>query len=765
MSDFINKIYNEAGYLFAKNINIILDNKIHRFSTTDKPNSINGWYVGSCNEFDQYCIIGNWATDEEVYIFPDNFVKREDSDYLLRLELYKQECLAKEQIIREECEKRSNYLWDNATVECINNPYIIKKQIVPNNIKYNINEKSLLVPLYNKNKKIIGLQRIFENGKKLFTSGTAKGFAFGLINFDINEIENLKFCYLCEGYATANSVWQASNKPVVIAFDCYNIQKTIKTLRDINPEMEIIICADNDKYKEKNSGIECATAAGDLFNCEVKIPEFQDETTQPTDFNDIHCLFGLNNLQEQLNIAKNIDFIKPEKNYFKDIDFLINSSQYKENELCEFCHEETPCILLNPPKNIKMILDWIIDRSMYPQPLLYIMNIISVVGALLGQRIRYVHKGDIRTNIYSIGIAPSGFGKDSSRAALEKILIKLKLQKHLASGTKSDSAIFKALKEGDGRLAMVIDEIGDFLKSLKGATTSWQANITGLLKKLYTSAASDEFTSEKKQTEDDVIINQPLLSLYGLTTEERFVESLTSQETLDGFLSRFIIIKPEICRNKNKKESRWHIDEVPEDILNFFEDIENNMRTNINTKNGKDIVIDDNGSINIIPQEIIISDDVRGLLDAYNDYIDSKVMEYTQQQKIEYTALLNRNFVKVIQIAMICSVKPKLKQQYLDIEAVKYAIALVSFSDSVMLELIDANISNSYNQKMSKKVYNIIKNYCYESKEKMLSSILYNKLNLEISVKDVENLLKDLIQAGKITKEIIESKVYYYPII
>ena len=69
---------------------------------------------------------------------------------------------------------------------------------------------------------------------------------------------------------------------------------------------------------------------------------------------------------------------------------------------------------------IKEVLEWVIDQSVFPQPLLTITHIITTLGCLLGHRLRYTTTGDVRTNVYAIGISKSGTGKDASRQALEK---------------------------------------------------------------------------------------------------------------------------------------------------------------------------------------------------------------------------------------------------------------------------------------------------------------------------------------------------------
>ena len=103
---------------------------------------------------------------------------------------------------------------------------------------------------------LCGLQLIAAN-KKRFSKGSAAKDAYYIIG---NDSEIL---YLCEGYATANSVHQASNCLVCIAFSTNNIVAVAQIMLEKYPDKKIILCADDDRWTEGNPGISNAKKAAE----------------------------------------------------------------------------------------------------------------------------------------------------------------------------------------------------------------------------------------------------------------------------------------------------------------------------------------------------------------------------------------------------------------------------------------------------------------------------------------------------------------------
>lgn len=157
--------------------------------------------------------------------------------------------------------------------------------------------KALVVPVYVGNS-IATLQKIYADGFKGFLAdGKAEG-GYYWIGPETDVI------YLCEGYATAASIHEATGKQVVMAFFAANLLPVAKFLRERNPEKKIIIAADNDQWTDKpirNPGMSYAQEAADKYGMTVIFPRFSPEDKEHlTDWNDWHVRWGLQSLHDEI---------------------------------------------------------------------------------------------------------------------------------------------------------------------------------------------------------------------------------------------------------------------------------------------------------------------------------------------------------------------------------------------------------------------------------------------------------------------------------
>lgn len=177
----------------------------------------------------------------------------------------------------------------------VTHSYLLKKQIPAIGIKYMIDElgrNKLVIPIYTSYKKreLRSLQYIFEDGSKRFCKNTSPKDGFFVIG---ESVTNSSVIYLCEGYATGVSIYQATGSKVIVAFSAENLLSIAKLIRrEINPK-RLVICADNDAHREINIGLEKAKDAAVVSKGEIIYPIFKDNSTLPTDFNDLMVLEGL----------------------------------------------------------------------------------------------------------------------------------------------------------------------------------------------------------------------------------------------------------------------------------------------------------------------------------------------------------------------------------------------------------------------------------------------------------------------------------------
>jgi putative DNA primase/helicase len=157
---------------------------------------------------------------------------------------------------------------------------------------------ALVAPLRNSSGELHSLQFIGADGsKKFLTGGRIAGCYFIIADNPDGPL------VLCEGFATGASIHEATGFAVICAMHAGNLEAVAVGLREKSPKREIIVAADNDQFTEGNPGLTKATAAAKRICAKLAVPEFQDVTAEPTDFNDLHQLASFAEVARQIEAA------------------------------------------------------------------------------------------------------------------------------------------------------------------------------------------------------------------------------------------------------------------------------------------------------------------------------------------------------------------------------------------------------------------------------------------------------------------------------
>ncbi|MBX7224089.1 MAG: toprim domain-containing protein [Blastocatellia bacterium] len=164
----------------------------------------------------------------------------------------------------------------------------------------------------------LGLQKIGDDSEKRFTYGLAKQGAFIRLGTPAGFNPKRPSFVVCEGLATGLSLRAALGdevaSEVLCALDAGNLAPVVAALRaQYGPKSRcrIVIAADNDQWKAEklergeplgNTGLIKAHQTALKYRCQVVVPCFEgmDTEGQPTDFNDLHRLAGLEAVRKQL---------------------------------------------------------------------------------------------------------------------------------------------------------------------------------------------------------------------------------------------------------------------------------------------------------------------------------------------------------------------------------------------------------------------------------------------------------------------------------
>lgn len=277
---------------------IVPQSKVTRFHVAgDKPQSENGWFILHVDDHPNG-VFGSWKNPGEAIKWKPQIKldrvltdeeRREFARKRAEREAQAQAELAKEHL---RAQTRSLELWSSAKSAQPDHPYLERKGIRPH-IARQLGD-SLLIPV-TKNRQLTGLQFISVDGEKRFKSGTDIKGAYATIGTPSDQV------VITEGFATAATIHEATQIPVVIAFNAGNLEPVAIAIRERLPEAKIIIAADNDQWTKGNPGVKAGQNASVAVKGELRIPHFKPGVAgNPTDFNDLAGLYGSSEVESQI---------------------------------------------------------------------------------------------------------------------------------------------------------------------------------------------------------------------------------------------------------------------------------------------------------------------------------------------------------------------------------------------------------------------------------------------------------------------------------
>ena len=209
---------------------------------------------------------------------------------------------------------------------------------------------------------------------------------------------------------------------------------------------------------------------------------------------------------------------------------------------------------------------WANSSCRRPQPILSLGGTLAFFGALFGRKVR--DKSGARTNVYCMGIGESSAGKQHVQDCVRKVVEEVGCYRILgACGFGSDTAIEKTLIRKPS-VVFMLDEIGHILMNLKSKPTSCTEKIIETLMRVWSSAQSSYVPKAYSDEDNEVRVLQPCLSIYGTSTQDRFIEGISTAELNDGWLSRCFVFHTDTFPFKLDEYSE---PKPPDDICEFVD--------------------------------------------------------------------------------------------------------------------------------------------------------------------------------------------------
>ena len=260
-----------AGLEPHKPLDIRDDGRVHRYRVTgDKPGSVNGWYVAHGGP-DPVVIFGSWKTGEQHTwrgASSRTLTVAEQADAQRRMQAMHQAREAERIAVQAEARAKAGMLWSSARPATNGHPYLQRKQVPAIGIRQL--REQLLIPLRDAHGTLHSLQFIGADGSKKFLTGGRVAGTY----FSMGRPRNALL--LCEGYATAATVFAATGEATAVAFNCSNLPAVARALRSKFPHIKIVICADDDAGTPGNPGVTKATEAARAVRGVVAVPRLRE---------------------------------------------------------------------------------------------------------------------------------------------------------------------------------------------------------------------------------------------------------------------------------------------------------------------------------------------------------------------------------------------------------------------------------------------------------------------------------------------------------
>jgi hypothetical protein len=339
-----------------------------------------------------------------------------------------------------------------------------------------------------------------------------------------------------------------------------------------------------------------------------------------------------------------------------------------------------PDMLLNPHGILHDLVNWIDETSIRPQRPFAVASALTVLGTILGRR--FATESGLRTNLYIVGVGPTGCGKNHARTAAKKILQACGLDGRLGGEELASGQAIISRVAISPSVLFQLDEFGMLMAAVQNpnAGTHLVAILSNLMK-LFSSAADTyigtEYADQEKRPR--VEIECPCVSVYGTTTPETFYKALGSSHVVSGYLNRLLVVETSVNRPKRQRP--------------IYSDVPDSVKAWTSLAMGK---VDENNNLSGFnpksPIVVPMSTGAEEIFDSLDLEID-KLMDRDRGSGLD--ALHNRTWEHSAKIALILALSRDLTRPIITVEDAEWAITFVKWSLSRMIHEVKIRVSDS----------------------------------------------------------------------
>ncbi|WP_420567737.1 PriCT-2 domain-containing protein [Thalassovita sp.] len=400
-----------------------------------------------------------------------------------------------------------------------------------------------------------------------------------------------------------------------------------------------------------------------------------------------------------------------------------------------------PFSLVIPDGLVGNLTDYMLSTARRPQPLLSLGASLCAIGALMGRQ--YRTESNLRSNLYIVGIADSGSGKNHAREIINEVFFEADLAHHLGGNKIASGAGLLTALHRQPAILFQIDEFGMFLSAAADRKRS-PRHITEILDnmtELYTAAGGiflgAEYANRDGSNERRDIV-QPCLCVYGTTTPLHFWGALQGANVVDGSLARFLILPSD--EDYPDENIAVGIRQAPTALIQGLQLLAAGGGLQCGNLTGK--TADQNTTVN--PTIVPMTEDARARFKALSAELTE---ELRAARGTAFTAILARIGENALKLALIVAVGHNPKQPEIDLTAANWAIGFVRHYAQRTMEAVDRHVADTETEAHVKRLKEIIR----AAGAKGITKSEITRASQWLKARDRDEILLTLIESGDIT--------------
>ncbi|WP_439604296.1 bifunctional DNA primase/polymerase [Shinella sp.] len=361
-----------------------------------------------------------------------------------------------------------------------------------------------------------------------------------------------------------------------------------------------------------------------------------------------------------------------------------------------------------PPGAVGEFSQFIVDCARFPSPHLALVSAIALTAGLIGRR--YKGPTKLRPNIYAVGLAESGFGKDStirtSAAIADSTDIGAKVSQSIfMDKIRSMPGIATKLRKSPSAVA-VVDEFGSFLKTITGDNISeGKDEIRSALMELTGAAQGGYWGGMEKAGGNIPRIVQPCFSIHGISTPSTFWDALGSGNISEGLLGRLILIDVGNAEPVKVMEPKGDADNIPGHLSQH---VKNLLGATGNGRHTHGPFYALAASSEVAPYPMITAEwESRNVHMMFEEF-DNEMRGRKKKVDPKYRPILNRVAENAGRLALIAAVGCDYRQPVITMQLQEWANAVAENALNVIMAGASENIADNMLQREYMRVRNMV---------------------------------------------------------